>query len=445
MPDPASITQCFYDYLDLSESDQNQWLESLQRQNSALYQQLVTLLASKTTSTFSLSQLLTDHAQTWSSSRQDYSNLRIDKYQLTEEIGRGGVGVVYAAHRADDSFEQQLAVKFIQPTMNQVLGSRILFNEAQLLAKLNHPAIAKVFDGGIYNDQVYMVMERIDGLAFNTHLQHYQLNLRQRLQLFSQLCRAIEHAHDHQILHADLKPENILVTEQHQLKLIDFNLTQKLREGHGDKPQFEFKAYSADYASPEQKRGDYLTQQSDVYSLGKVLASIIPVASLTPTLTLIINQATADHTTERYQTVGELRQDIDALLAHRPIKKQSDQPWHVLSCFIRRRPMLSALSLLLVCLVMMFSYTLIEKNRQLQQEQQITEKILLQLTTLMHHAQYAQGESLTLEGMLDMTRRSLLSSQEIPQHIKQKLLAALVAPNVPKQKLILNCSDNPCQ
>ncbi|WP_249374194.1 hypothetical protein [Vibrio sp. A8-1] len=107
--------------------------------------------------------------------------------------------------------------------------------------------------------------------------------------------------------------------------------------------------------------------------------------------------------------------------------------------------MLSALSLLLVCLVMMFSYTLIEKNRQLQQEQQITEKILLQLTTLMHHAQYAQGESLTLEGMLDMTRRSLLSSQEIPQHIKQKLLAALVAPNVPKQKLILNCSDNPCQ
>ncbi|MDT9693842.1 hypothetical protein Q5762_37085, partial [Streptomyces sp. P9(2023)] len=129
MPDPASITQCFYDYLDLSESDQNQWLESLQRQNSALYQQLVTLLASKTTSTFSLSQLLTDHAQTWSSSRQDYSNLRIDKYQLTEEIGRGGVGVVYAAHRADDSFEQQLAIKFIQPTMNQVLGSRMRSEE----------------------------------------------------------------------------------------------------------------------------------------------------------------------------------------------------------------------------------------------------------------------------------------------------------------------------
>ncbi len=441
---PISVTQCFYDYLDLPESEQHQWLESIKQHHTDLYHQLLPLVNSKAKPTFSLSQLLSDHAHTWSNSQQDYANLRIDKYQLTEEIGRGGVGVVYAAHRADDSFDQQLAIKFIQPAMSQVLGSRLLFNEAQLLAKLNHPAIAKVFDGGIYNDQVYIVMERIDGLALNQHLQHYQLNQRQRLQLFSQLCRAIEHAHDHQILHADLKPDNILVTKQHQLKLIDFNLTQKLREGQSDKLQFEFKAYSIDYASPEQKRGDYLTQQSDVYSLGKVLATMMSTESPNPNLMLVIEQATAEQCVDRYQTVGELRQDIDAILTSHPIKQRSTHPWHVLGCFIRRRPMLSSLSVLLVCLVMMFTYTLIEKNRQLQQEQQITEQMLLQLTTLLHHAQYAQGESVTLEGMLDMTRRSLLSSQDIPPHIKHKLLAALVAPNVPKQKLTLDCSDNPC-
>ncbi|KFK63001.1 serine/threonine protein kinase, partial [Vibrio vulnificus] len=86
----------------------------------------------------------------------DLSNQLIDKYQLTHELGRGGMGVVYAAYRADETFEQQLAIKFIQPSLTQVLGKKALFDEAQLLARLNHPCIAKVIDGGVHQDSVYI-------------------------------------------------------------------------------------------------------------------------------------------------------------------------------------------------------------------------------------------------------------------------------------------------
>nr|WP_202597947.1 MULTISPECIES: serine/threonine-protein kinase [unclassified Vibrio] len=440
----SSITQYFYHYLDLPEREQDQWIKQLKINDEPGYQALRALVASSNQQDFSLSQVLATHAVTWHQATPNYTGQQIDKYQLTQEIGRGGMGVVYAAHRADNTFEQQLAIKFIQPEMSQLLGHRALFAEAQLLAKLDHPAIAKVFDGGVYNDQVYIVMERIDGLPLDQHLQQHHLSLQQRLKLFNDLCRAVEHAHHHQILHADLKPENILVTRHHQVKLIDFNLTQKLQHSHKKDENFTFKALSVEYASPEQKRGDYLTQQSDLYSLGKVLAHLLTGQAIGQELPFVIHKATADDICARYSNVGELRQDIEALLTHHPIKQKATEPFYIMRCFVKRRPMVSLLSLSLMVMGLVFTYTLLEKNRQLEQEQRVTEQMLLQLTQLMYHTQNGQAETLSVQGMLDITRRQLLTNPEIPHHIKQKLLTALMTPTPDKQKLTLNCRTVNC-
>ncbi|MDN3684120.1 protein kinase [Vibrio sinaloensis] len=119
------------------------------------------------------------------SQQVDYTNQQIDKYQILHELGRGGLGVVYAACRADKAFEQQLAIKFLQSDLSGIFNSQALFGEAQLLAKLNHPNIAKVFDGGIHQGAVYIVMEQINGVALNHYLEQHALSHTERLALFS--------------------------------------------------------------------------------------------------------------------------------------------------------------------------------------------------------------------------------------------------------------------
>lgn len=129
-----------------------------------------------------------------------------------------------------------------------MLGKRALFSEAQLLARLNHPCIAKVFDGGEYQGCVYIVMECVDGDTLNKYVQKKTLSTKNKLSIFKSICSAIEHAHQNHILHADIKPENILVDNLHQPKLLDFNLTQAINSNTGEQNN-ELVAFSREYAS----------------------------------------------------------------------------------------------------------------------------------------------------------------------------------------------------
>ncbi len=203
---------------------------------------------------------------------------RIGPYQLLREIAQGGMGVVWLAERADDQYRQQVAIKLIKAGASNADIAHRLRHERQILADLNHPNIARLLDGGTTESgQPYLVMEYIEGVPIDAYCQQQQLTLRARLQLFRQVCAAVQYAHQHLIIHRDLKPANILVTADGAPKLLDFGIAKLLQPNLADShhTQSGLHPMTPAYASPEQMRGESLTTASDVYSLGVVLYELL--------------------------------------------------------------------------------------------------------------------------------------------------------------------------
>ncbi|MGR5235912.1 serine/threonine-protein kinase [Vibrio alfacsensis] len=437
----SSATQIYYHLLDLDDSQKQQYLDNLRQSQPELYRNIAPLLSCDKTDE-QLTQLLGFGAHQATNQEIDLSGEVISKYRLTHELGRGGMGVVYAALRADDTFEQDLAIKFIQSNLSNVLGQRALFDEAQLLARLNHPYIAKVFDGGLHDDSVYIVMERVFGQTLDAYLNASPMEEDDKLLLFQQICQAMEHAHHHHVLHADLKPENILIDSNKRPKLIDFNLTQKVQSDNQTSPS-ALVAFSEKYASPEQQTGQYLTEQSDVYSLGKILALMFPNSKVWSDIYWVIRRATRSSVSQRYPNVRALRFDVENILECRPIKQKQHWPLYSTLRLVQRRPLPSMLSAIIVVSGIWFSTTLIQKNLQLQQEKKIAEDMMYEVTRLIFHAKGENIEHMSVSAMMELTRRRILSNPDIPKHIKQKMLLAMMTP-VPDKHITktISCPPN---
>lgn len=420
----SSKTDVYYLLLDLDDQQKREALEKLQKQNPNLYQQVAPLVAAEASD--HLDQILRFTFEHSTSSQVDYTNQKIDKYHILSELGRGGMGIVYAACRADKAFEQKLAIKFLQSDLTNVLSSRALFGEAQLLAKLNHPNIAKVFDGGIHNDAVYIVMEQVEGQSLDGFIRCQTLTLKQKLALFIQVCDALAYSHHNGIIHGDIKPENILVDESEHIKLIDFNLSQKasfLPEHSG-----HLTAFSKAFASPEQQTGHPITTSSDVYSLGKLLAWLCPDQSRLSDLGMIQQRATEHQSDKRYNSVAQMTRDIQAILDKRPISLKRHVPFYRSFRLFQRNPIISSLCLLLVILGGMFSYSLANKNQQLEQEKRIAENMIFEISSMMFHSKSQAAQRMPLTSFLDLTRRRILANPDMPTHIKQKLLLVMMTP-----------------
>lgn len=440
MPLSSRETQIYYHLLDLNDSQKQQYLDELQQSQPELYLQVAPLLASESEEE-QLTELLGFGASLATTKEVDLTGEVISKYRLTHELGRGGMGVVYGALRADETFEQDLAIKFIQANLSNVLGKRALFDEAQLLARLNHPYIAKVFDGGLHGDSVYIVMERVFGQTLDSYLLLTPMEEDDKLLLFKQICQAMEHAHQHQVLHADLKPENILIDRNKRPKLLDFNLTQKVQSNSDDSSPALI-AFSEKYASPEQQAGAFLTEQSDVYSLGKILALMFPDQPMWSDIYWVVRRATRTKAKRRYLNVRALRQDIECILERRPIEQKKHWPLYSTLRLVQRRPLPSVLSAILVLSGLLFGNTLIQKNIQLQQEKKIAEDIMYEITRLVFHAKGQNVEQMSVSAMMELTRRRILSNPDIPKHIKQKMLLAMMTP-VPEKHLTKSISCQP--
>ncbi|HDM8045560.1 TPA: serine/threonine protein kinase [Vibrio campbellii] len=440
MPLSSSETQIYYHLLDLDDSQKQQYLDELQQSQPELYLQVAPLLASESEEE-QLTELLGFGASLATTKEVDLTGEVISKYRLTHELGHGGMGVVYAALRADETFEQDLAIKFIQANLSNVLGKRALFDEAQLLARLNHPYIAKVFDGGLHGDSVYIVMERVFGQTLDSYLLLTPMEENDKLLLFKQICQAMEHAHQHQVLHADLKPENILIDRNKRPKLLDFNLTQKVQSSSDDASPALI-AFSEKYASPEQQAGAFLTEQSDVYSLGKILALMFPDQPMWSDIYWVVRRATRTKAKQRYLNVRALRQDIECILERRPIEQKKHWPLYSTLRLVQRRPLPSVLSAILVLSGLLFGNTLIQKNIQLKQEKKIAEDIMYEVTRLVFHAKGQNVEQMSVSAMMELTRRRILSNPDIPKHIKQKMLLAMMTP-VPEKHLTKSISCQP--
>ena len=203
---------------------------------------------------------------------------KIGNYKIIREVGRGGMGAVYEAMRDDGEFSQRAAIKIIKRGMDSDDILRRFRNERQILAELEHPNIARLFDGGVSDEgSPFYVMEFIEGSPIDAYCRENNLSVPEKLELFRQVCFAVSYAHSQLIVHRDLKPSNILITKNGAVKLLDFGIAKVLnsdpQEALGTATQLGMMTPA--YASPEQVRGEKVTTVSDVYSLGVVLFELL--------------------------------------------------------------------------------------------------------------------------------------------------------------------------
>ena len=197
-------------------------------------------------------------------------------YRVIREIGRGGMGAVYEGERCDAEFEQRVAIKTLRIGADSEAVLQRFRQERRILAGLQHPNIAALFDGGVTEEGLpYFVLEYIDGKPIDEACAERHLDLRARLDLFRQIVNAVQYAHRQLVIHRDLKPSNILVTTEGVVKLVDFGIA-KLLEQEGAELTSETRGpLTIPYASPEQVKGDPVTTATDVYSLGVVLYRLL--------------------------------------------------------------------------------------------------------------------------------------------------------------------------
>lgn len=218
-----------------------------------------------------------DESESGGESIADRCGETVGVYRLIEPLGRGGMGEVYLGERADGRFEQKVAVKLVKRGMDSVEILRRFARERRILARLEHPGIARLLDAGETPDgRPYFVMERVEGEAITEYCRARDVSLEDRLRLFACCCDAVDAAHRGLVVHRDLKPSNILVTPDGQVKLLDFGIAKLLGdEGEGQLTRLGGRVLTPAYAAPEQILGGGVTVATDVFSLGVVLYELL--------------------------------------------------------------------------------------------------------------------------------------------------------------------------
>jgi eukaryotic-like serine/threonine-protein kinase len=313
----------------------------------------------------------------------------IGSYRIVREIGRGGMGAVYLAERADEQYEKRVAIKVIKRGMDTDSVLRHFRNERQILASFDHPNIARLFDGGTTEDGLpYFVMEYVEGVPIDKYCHAHRVSITERLKLFREVCAAVIYAHRRTVIHRDIKPSNILVTSEGVPKLLDFGIAKVLQAGDGGGALMTatgLRPMTPEYASPEQVRGEPVTTASDVYSLGVVFYELLtgrsPYAftsrspldverTITDTeprrpsiavtsngnkqsrvrdgkllrgdLDNIVLTALRKEPTRRYQSVEQFSEDIRRHLEARPVLARKDTIGYRAGKFVRRNTVATA-------------------------------------------------------------------------------------------------------
>ena len=265
---------------------------------------------------------------------------RIGAYKITGLIGRGGMGAVYRGERASGDFDHDVAIKVVRPgAMSDKLVARFEA-ERQTLASLSHPNIARLFDGGtLESGAPYIVMEYIDGLPITEFANKNKLSKTERLALFKAVCSAVSHAHQNLIIHRDITPSNVLVDKEGQVKLIDFGIAKPFDE---DAAVLDMEhslaslSFTPGFAAPERSQGAGANTLSDIYSLGKLLKTLLVSSAQDVELNAVISKATALEPENRYDTVNALKSDIENYTGGFPVNAGVPSPGYKFKKFIGR-------------------------------------------------------------------------------------------------------------
>lgn len=205
---------------------------------------------------------------------------RIGAYRVIRELGHGGMGTVYLAERADAEYQQRVAIKVVRGGVDSETVRLRFLTERQILARLHHPNIARILDGGTTEDGLpYIVMEHIEGQPIDEYCDERKLNTTQRVELFRAACTAVRFAHQNLIVHRDLKPSNLLITADGKPKLLDFGIAKLLHTENFPQTLARTGTFvrlmTPYYASPEQVRALPITTASDIYALGVILYELL--------------------------------------------------------------------------------------------------------------------------------------------------------------------------
>lgn len=377
---------------------------------------------------------------------------RLGPFLLEKRLGQGGMGEVYLAHRADETFDQAVAVKILKRGLDTTEILHRFHQERQILANLEHPNIARIVDGGTSSDGLpYLVMEYVEGRPIHRYCEEQALPIHQRLDLFRTVCTAVHFAHQRLVVHRDLKPDNILVMADGTPKLLDFGIARILDSDEGSaltQTLRELRIMTPAWASPEQLLGHQVTTATDVYSLGVLLfqllagqapfqkkgrttqaliQEVLETASPKPSQSLpdpgeglavhrqlrrqlegdldtIVAKAMHKEAKRRYGSAAELGEDLRRHLASEPVVARPDSVWYRTRRFVRRNPLAVVAASLILILVTSFAGVLSAQLRRTEVERDRAEAARIRAETY-QSTLYSILEAIDPSGLKEQTAK----------------------------------------
>ncbi len=366
----------------------------------------------------------------------------IGAWQVLESIGDGGMGRIYLARRADQAYEQKVAIKLMRADFGADPAMLVRFRlERQILAKLNHPNIARLLDGGVSAEGLpYLVMEYVEGVPIDTYCSEQHLSIEARLQLFRTVCGAVEYAHRNLVIHRDIKPANILVTPGGVPKLLDFGIARLLDPEFAGmvRTRASQVLMTPEYASPEQVRGEVVTTSTDVYAMGVLLYELLsgsrpfrvrtdnpleiarvvceqtpqppsaaaPIAQanrIRADLDRIVMMAIRKEPERRYASVEQFSADVQAYLEGYPLQARTATWSYQASTFVRRHKAAVAVAALFSLALAGFGVGMGVLARRADRQRQTAERERQFLAGMFQSAapDVARGETITARTLLD--------------------------------------------
>jgi serine/threonine-protein kinase len=426
---------------------------------------------------------------------------RLGSYELLKPLEAGGMGVVYLGRRADDVYDQMVAIKLVRPVhllaaadFRRQLIARFE-EERSILARMTHPNVARILDGGNTAGGIpYLVMEYVDGVSLTDYCKANKLDVNARLALFGKVCDGVQEAHRHLIVHRDLKPDNVLVGENGEPRLLDFGIAKILeQEPIGGRDGTSLSAMTPAYASPEQVRQEKLTTSSDVYSLGVVLYQLLagvrpyelgglrpaeaehvvcdtlpdPMrkmldkaaitdaerrqrrAQITPDVERIVAKAMHKDAARRYGSAQELADDIRRYLAGEPVQAHPDSASYRLRKFMGRHSVGVAAAGLALAAILVASGVAVWQAREARQSaSDMAEVNKFLIDVLKYSDPYRTGDALSLAEAVDLgvdaIDKRFAGRPELSSRLRHALGYSMVSRNqldVADQQLTLALSE----